>query len=44
MELLKIENIGLIYQSEDSETAALENISFSVNEGHRGAEKPLSSR
>ena len=33
MELLKIENIGLIYQSEDSETAALENISFSVNEG-----------
>ena len=33
MELLKIENIRLIYQSEDSETAALENISFSVNEG-----------
>ena len=28
MELLKIENIRLIYQSEDSETAALENISF----------------
>ena len=33
MELLKTENIRLIYQSEDSETAALENISFSVNEG-----------
>ena len=33
MELLKIENVGLIYQTEESETTALENISFSVQEG-----------
>lgn len=33
MEILKLENVGLIYQTDESETIALENINFTVEDG-----------
>ena len=33
MKLLELNNVGLIYQTDESETIALKNISFTVNDG-----------